>query len=96
MTHHNITLHATTTGGNEFEVGPLPDPPPPEPPKPNPGCCPAIVNGPIWWEEKAHGHGHQPGWTGVANVSIPSRMYWLYNPTFCPLCGTKLPDGPPR
>jgi hypothetical protein len=63
------------------------------PPKPRPQCC---EDGPVWWEDKAlGGQGqHQVGWTGVANVSIPARWYLLYNPNFCPMCGTKLPEKP--
>lgn len=68
-------------------------------PKPRPQCCEAAKSGPIWWEAEAQPRpaGAEPvnaGWVGVKNVSIPSRMYWLYNPTFCPLCGTKLAEKP--
>jgi hypothetical protein len=91
MTDHNVTLHVTTTGENgSFEVT-LPETPPPEPPKPRPSCCPET---PIWWEEREHPPDHRAGWTGVANVAIQARMFWLYNPKFCPMCGTKLPEKP--
>lgn len=65
-------------------------------PKPRPKCCQDASRA-IWWETKSLSMmpdaPHKPGWTGVANVSIPSRVAWFYNPTFCPFCGTKLPDS---
>jgi hypothetical protein len=67
--------------------------------KPRPQCCEAAKRGPVWWEAEA-----QPrpagaelvnaGWVAVKDVSIPGRMYWLYNPAFCPLCGQNLPEKP--
>lgn len=96
MTDHKITLHVTPTGGENaaYEVE-VPGPPSePEQPKPKPTCC---AETPIWWEEIGHNPpAHSVGWTGIENVAIQARIFWLYNPKFCPMCGTKLPDGPPR
>lgn len=86
MANHEIRLHATV---------PVLD----QAPKPRPQCCEgAKARGPVWWEAKAVHQTHpfpvQSGWVAVLDCSIPGRTYWLYNPVFCPLCGTKLAEKP--
>jgi hypothetical protein len=79
MAHHQVELKA---------VVPVHD----TPVKPRPQCCEAAKDGPVWWEDKSYGRGHQAGWSGYATVAMSIRSFWLYNPMFCPLCGTKLPE----
>ena len=64
--------------------------------KPRPQCCEAAKSnpGPVWWEDKSYAKDHQVGWTGYANVAMSHRIFWLYNPVCCPMCGTKLPEMP--
>jgi len=64
--------------------------------KPRPQCCEATKNGkgPVWWEDKSFGKDHQVGWSGYTNVAMSHRIFWLYNPVYCPMCGARLPEKP--
>lgn len=91
--HHELTLHVTPTGSNTVIEVDVSEPKTQPQPKPRLPCCPQA---PVWWEEASCQQGHEPGWTGMADCAINIRTFWLYNPKFCPMCGTKVPESLPR
>jgi hypothetical protein len=67
--------------------------------RPFPKCCEAADKvGGVWWHDTSLTIGdmwpHVPGWTMTVWASVTSRSVAYGNVTFCPHCGTKLPEGP--